>query len=104
MDHEEIMVRVSGDVDTPTTNDLRGILVNLIMIQRPSRIVVDLCAVTALDSSAVGMLRAARDVAEDVGRRLVFRTAGSLAAGHLDHDHVPTGQRLAADDHGAQAA
>jgi len=104
MGRAEITVEVSGEVDTATTNDLRGILVNLIMFQKLPRIVVDLRGVTALDSSAIGMLRAAHDVAQDVHRTLVFHTRGSSAADQLDLDGVVTGAALITGDRSGRAA
>ena len=96
--HTTTIVEVSGDIDANIANDLRGVLVHLIMLRKPSRIVVDLRGVTGLDSSAIGTLRAAHDVAQDVQVVLVFHTSGSPVAGQLDHDGVPIGPRLNAKD------
>jgi anti-anti-sigma factor len=73
-----VTVHLYGDIDLATSGHLRTVLAEVIMQRKPARIVVDLCEVTALDSSAIGTLRAAYDAAHDVHRTLVFRDpAGS---------------------------
>jgi anti-anti-sigma factor len=83
-----VTVLVRGDMDAATGDDLRSVLVDVIMHRRPARFVIDLEGVTAVDSATIGLLHAARTTAEDVEVALEFRTAGSPVRGVLDRDGI----------------
>ena len=68
-----LVVLLRGEVDESGTDDLRRVLVDAIVRQRPRRVVVDLAMVTALDPMAVGALMAAHDTAPQMRVRLALR-------------------------------
>jgi anti-anti-sigma factor len=87
-DDSTVTMRMNGDVDATTAGHLRSALVDVIMRQKPHRIVIDLDGVTALDSGVIGTLRAAHATAQDVHLTLDFHTAGSPMRDQLDRDGI----------------
>ncbi len=77
-----ITVRATGALDA-TSDQLRRVLVRMIMRGGPGRLVVDLDRVTGLVPLAIGVLQAALATAQDVNRPMVFHTAGSPLASPL---------------------
>jgi anti-anti-sigma regulatory factor len=52
-------------------------LVELLMHHRPARLVVDLSAATSIESTVLGMLSAASDIAHDMGTALAVCGGGA---------------------------
>jgi anti-anti-sigma factor len=61
-----ISLELSGAIDEPSTSELQHVLVDLLLRRRPDRVVIDLRRTTFLDPTAVGVLLAAVDTADDV--------------------------------------
>lgn len=55
-DGENIVASIKGDVDLKTSPDLRGALIALIKDKVPQRLILDLSAVSYMDSSAIAVL------------------------------------------------
>jgi anti-anti-sigma factor len=85
-----VTVQVSAEVGADTAGELRGALVGAILRRRPARIVVDLQAVSVLDSASVGTLSAAYDAARDVDLNLVLHSPGAAVSDQLHDAGVPT--------------
>lgn len=85
-DAATVTVRLHGEVDVTGGNELRLALIDVIMRRRPSRLLIDVCAVTAIDPYVLGILRAARDIARDLSLPLAFAGEGSPVAAQLHRD------------------
>jgi anti-anti-sigma factor len=85
-----VTVQVTGDVDAVTVGEVRGALVSVILRRRPTRIIVDLAAVTAMDSAAVGMFSAAYDVARDMHLVLTLHASSVVVSDQLHYAGIPT--------------
>lgn len=77
-----VAVELRGDMDADAAAALRRIFVEMILHQRPARILVDLREVTVLDALVIGTLQAAGDLARDAELALTFDGSGPLAADH----------------------
>jgi anti-anti-sigma factor len=76
-DSSSLTIHLRGDIDETAAAHLRRELVEALVHHRPARVLVDLRGVTSLDASAVGSLRAAGDIAGDVGVALSLDGTGS---------------------------
>jgi anti-anti-sigma factor len=74
-DQSGVAVELRGDMDAAAAGALRRIFVQMILQQRPTRILVDLREVTVLDALVIGTLQAAGDLARDA--HLAFTFEGS---------------------------
>ncbi len=70
-DDGTVVVAVSGEVDTFTGPQLRSALLEALE-SGPARLIIDLSAVTFLDSSGLGVLVGARRRMAEQGRRTVL--------------------------------
>jgi anti-anti-sigma factor len=61
-----VSVELAGAIDLPSTSQLQHLLVDVLMHHRPARVVIDLRDATFLDPTAVGVLLAAADTADDL--------------------------------------
>src|SRR5262245_39854602 len=77
-------VQATGDLDGDAADRLRHAIVEIIVRERPGRLIVDLDGVTAMDATTIGALQAAGTSAADLNIDLEFRTAASPLADHLD--------------------
>jgi anti-anti-sigma factor len=59
-------VELAGAVDLPSTSRLQHMLVDVLLRHRPARVIIDLRDATFLDPTAVGVLLAAADTADDL--------------------------------------
>jgi anti-anti-sigma factor len=91
VDETVLTVRVPGGLGGDAVDELREALVDAIVRRRPARVVVDLRAVTALDSAAVGTLSAAYDAACDMRLILVLRTSSAAVIDQLHRAGIPSG-------------
>jgi len=80
--HTTVIV-LRGDIDETGTSRLRHTLVEMLMHRRPRRIVVDLARATALDPTAIGVLRAAQDSAPDLDIELDLRRPNEAMTAEL---------------------
>lgn len=71
-DGERLTLAMSGEIDMATAPILRSSLEKAASESEP-RVVVDLAAVTFMDSSGLGVLATAHQSLEEAGRRLILR-------------------------------
>jgi anti-anti-sigma factor len=83
-----IIVHVCGDVDAQMDDELRHVVVDVIMRRQPGTVIIDLDHLTGLDSTTIGTLRAADTAAVDRDLTLFFRTSLSPLATQLDHNGI----------------
>jgi anti-anti-sigma regulatory factor len=83
-----ITMSAYGEIGTDNAADLRRLLVEVIMHRRPSRLIIDLDAVTAVDAAVIGTLRAAHATAQDMDLNIAFRTSGSPISEQLHNDGI----------------
>ena len=88
-DRSAVTVRLRGDVDTVAGAHLRPVLVDMLMREKPARILIDLRHATALDASVLGTLRAAHELARDAKLIMTFASAGSRVAQQLVLQGLP---------------
>ena len=81
-------VRLMGEVDHQTTEQLRKALVDMIVRVKPCHLVINLEGVTAIDDQAIGVLRAAESIVRDAGLTASFHTTGSAIADDLADDGI----------------
>jgi anti-anti-sigma factor len=81
-------VLLSGDIDHHTTEQLRKVLVDVIVRVRPQHLAFNLDGVTAIDDQAIGVLRAAESIIHDAGLTASFHTNGSRIADDLADDGI----------------
>src|SRR5262245_43650679 len=79
-----VTVQATGNLDDAAADRLRHAIVAMLVRPRPARLIVDLDGVTAIDATTIGALQAAGRSAADLNIDLVFRTAASPLADHLD--------------------
>jgi anti-anti-sigma regulatory factor len=70
-----VQIDLYGPIEGDIVDSLRETLVDVLMRQRPSRVVVDASDATFLDPIALGSLAAASDTATDLG--IVFDIIGA---------------------------
>ena len=90
-----VSVELTGAIDQPAAADLQQVLVHALLRGKPSRVVIDLRAATRLDPTAIGMLLAAADTADDLAVGLSVCNARSDVADQLLQSGLP-GQRIRA--------
>ena len=83
-----VTVRAYGEIDPSTADQLRHVLIDVIMHRKPDAFIIDLDGVTALDAATIGTLRAANVAAADVNLTVIFRTAGSPLAERFQDDGI----------------
>jgi len=81
-------MRLSGEVDHETTEQLRRALVDVIVRVKPYHLAINLDGVTAIDDQAIGVLRAAESIVHDAGLTASFHTTGSSIADDLADEGI----------------
>ncbi len=91
-----VSVELTGAIDDPPAAARRQqVLVDALLHGKPSRVVIDLRAATRLDPTAIGMLLAAADTADDLAVALSVCNPRSEVAEKLLQSGLP-GQRIRA--------
>ncbi|BCJ69027.1 STAS domain-containing protein [Polymorphospora rubra] len=67
LDDGTVVVELRGELDLAANDALRAMLVDLVELQRPPRIVIDLLHVSFVDSTGIGALVAGYNAAIDSG-------------------------------------
>ncbi|GAB3844488.1 STAS domain-containing protein [Dactylosporangium cerinum] len=97
-DDASVTVALRGAVEGADAPDLRRVLLDVIMRVRPSRLLIDLRAVTAVDAFAVGTLQAAVELAGDVQLSVAVRMCETVERRGVDGADHAVLARLAHDD------
>jgi anti-anti-sigma regulatory factor len=87
-----VTIHAYGDIDPATSDQLRHILVEVIMHHRPAAVIIDLEAAMTLDAATIGVLQAARTAAEDMNFALTFHTSRSALRDQLGEDGIHDGR------------
>ena len=91
-----VSVELTGAIDDPpAAARLQQVLVDALLHGNPSRVVIDLRAATRLDPTAIGMLLAAADTADDLAVGLSVCNPRSEVAEQLLRSGL-SGQRIRA--------
>ena len=72
METEPPVVALAGDIDLATIPEARALVLAAVAAQPGCTVLVDVSAVTFMDSTGLGMLVAAHRQAEDGGGRIVL--------------------------------
>lgn len=68
---DQIRVIAAGEIDMRTAADVRAVL-DAVLERHPPKVVIDMAAVTFMDSTGLGVLTSARNRAGDHGRVVVI--------------------------------
>ena len=78
-----VVVEIRGEVDVASADRLRQLLVDLATRLRPTTLAVDLLHVTFIDSTGIGALAGAADVAHQHGVGFTVRNPSPFVATQL---------------------
>ena len=70
---EQMLVRVRGEIDHHTAADIRNSIDSALFEKRPRRLILDMSAVTFMDSSGLGLIMGRLSVIRQLGGELVVQ-------------------------------
>ncbi|MBE6693830.1 MAG: STAS domain-containing protein [Ruminococcaceae bacterium] len=70
---EQMLVRVRGEIDHHTAADIRNGIDGALFEKRPRRLIMDMSAVTFMDSSGLGLIMGRLSVIRELGGELVVQ-------------------------------